>query len=293
MVELNLNFDKLVTELEISSKSPDFTSSLTGNFLSSFKGDGFEFEGFRKYAPGDDSKKIDWLASSKTDELLVREFTAEKNLEFFILMDSSYGMFFTSSDKLKCECAAEIVANLSFSMVEANNKVGIGLFNNQIHSFLNADTGKVHFQKIISKLKDNDLYGGEKDYKKVFSELVGYIKDKVIVIIISDFLNFNDEDKNYLKLLSTNFQVIGIMLRDKIEKRIPKNAGVICLEDINSLEQVIVNTQEIADEYNITMKSNEMEIQNFFLENDFEFFKIYTHEDIVTKLIEFFNSRGG
>lgn len=291
MVELNLDFSKLIGELEISSKSPDYTSNITGNFISNFKGQGMEFENFREYTAEDDAKKIDWLASTKADKLLIREFTEERGLAFFILFDVSYGMLFTSTEKLKCELGAEVCANLAFSMVEANDKVGIGFFTNEIKDFLFPKTGKVHFHKIIDKLKNNELYGGEKNYAEVFQQLSNMIKEKLVLIIVSDFLDFNDEDKEYLKLIGSKYDVIGYMVRDYRELELEGKAGLVCVEDINTAEQVIVNIDEIKDEYKEMMEEDEINVKNFFLQNNFDFFKMYTKDDLNTSLMKFMRMR--
>lgn len=291
MVELDLDFSKLVGELEISSKSPDYTTNVTGNFMSNFKGQGMEFENFREYTPEDDAKKIDWLASTKADKLLIREFTEERGVAFFILVDVSYGMFFSSADKLKCEVAAEVCANLSFSMVEANDKVGIGLFGDDLKDFLLPMSGKVHFHKILEKLKNDKLYGGEKNYARVFERISNMIKEKVVLIVISDFLEFGDSDKEYLKLIGSRFDVIGYMVRDYRELELERGTGLISVEDVNSMEQLVVNVDEVCEEYREIMEGDEIDVKNFFLQNGFSFFKMYTKDEMATTLMRFMNSR--
>lgn len=292
MVKLELDFSRLISEIEISSKSPDYTSEITGNFISNFKGQGLEFENFRDYTPEDDSKKIDWLASTKADKLLIREFVEERGITFFILVDVSYGMFFTSAEKLKCEVAAEVCANLAFSIVEANDKVGIGLFDKKIKDYLLPATGKPHFHKILEKLKNNEIYGGEKSYLNSFQQINNIIKDKIILIIISDFLDFKEEDMESLKLFGKKFDIIGYMIRDYKELELESKTGLICVEDINTMEQIIVNINDIKEEYYNLMLQDELNVKKFFLSNDFGFFKMYTRDDLYSSVIKFMNMRG-
>ena len=141
------------------------------------------------------------------------------------------------------------------------NKIGVGIFSDGITEFIRPETGKVHFQKILSKLKDEANYGGEKDYSKTFRELIDKTQEKLILLIISDFLNFTEKDQGYLKLLIKNFQVTGIMLRDPIEAKLPKEAGMICVEDINTTRQLIVNADEVADDYNEMMAEDELKVE--------------------------------
>lgn len=188
MVKLKLDFSHFLKRLEISSKNPYYTSLLTGNYLSSFKGSGIEFEDFRPYGPADDASKIDWLASSKSNELLVRNFVEERNVNFFVLLDTSSSMFFTSTDKLKCEYAAEMAAALIFSIIEASDNVGFAMFGKGIIKYLAPSSGKKHYFEILAMLQDEKNYGEPKKYDKSFQELLTYIKEKSILFIISDFI---------------------------------------------------------------------------------------------------------
>lgn len=56
------------------------------------KGMGDDFHALRKYFPGDEFKKLDWKAFSKTGELMVREFEAEKNIRMVVFLDTSGSM---------------------------------------------------------------------------------------------------------------------------------------------------------------------------------------------------------
>ena len=84
-------------------------SELSGGYISLLKGKGFEFEGYRAYTLEDDSRDIDWKASLRAQELLVRILVEERNVKVFFLFDVSNSMCFSSVDKLKCEYGAEII----------------------------------------------------------------------------------------------------------------------------------------------------------------------------------------
>jgi uncharacterized protein (DUF58 family) len=46
-----------------------------------------EFADYRRYAPGDDFRRIDWRAYARLDRLFLRLFEAEENLTVTILID--------------------------------------------------------------------------------------------------------------------------------------------------------------------------------------------------------------
>src|SRR3989344_6963469 len=104
MKELNVNFPPLIKKREMSSRRGMF-GPLTGEYRSAFKGRGLEFTGYRKYDPSDDASLIDWKASLRSKDLVVREMVDERNLEILFAFDVSSSMSFASGEKLKNEYA--------------------------------------------------------------------------------------------------------------------------------------------------------------------------------------------
>ena len=103
-------------------------SQLVGNYRSVFKGRGLEFEGYRHYTPDDDASSIDWKASVRSKEMLVKQLIDERNVSVFFLIDVSSSMVYSTTDKLKVEYMAELVATLSYVILSAGDSVGFALF---------------------------------------------------------------------------------------------------------------------------------------------------------------------
>ena len=133
MEELKLNLKPLIKKLEVSTKR-GFIDILTGSYKSSFKGKGLDFEGYRSYISGDDASLIDWKATLRSQDLLIKVLTEERNVNIIFLVDVSSSMSFASIDKLKNEYAAELVASLSFAAIQAGDSVGLVMFNDKITS---------------------------------------------------------------------------------------------------------------------------------------------------------------
>ena len=68
---------KKIKKIEIAS-SILADELFAGKYRSYFKGNGMEFSDIRRYAPGDDVKKIDWKVSARQRKTYVKEFTEER-----------------------------------------------------------------------------------------------------------------------------------------------------------------------------------------------------------------------
>ncbi|MFB6080685.1 MAG: DUF58 domain-containing protein, partial [Haloferacaceae archaeon] len=55
-------------------------------------GEGLTFSDYRRYAPGDDTRLIDWHLYARTEEYFVKQFEEERNLTVHVLLDASASM---------------------------------------------------------------------------------------------------------------------------------------------------------------------------------------------------------
>src|SRR6516165_9555677 len=61
-------------------------------------GSGIEPENFREYSTGDDLRFLDWNAFARLDDLTVRTFRAERQIELTVLIDTSTSMGVPEAD---------------------------------------------------------------------------------------------------------------------------------------------------------------------------------------------------
>ena len=107
--KLNLDIAGAVSELEMVMKKV-----LPRNIMwRVIWGRGLEFDGYRDYSVTDDAVNIDWKATVRAGKTLVKKYIEERDLKFMFFIDVSDNMVFGSTEKLKCEYCAELVAALS------------------------------------------------------------------------------------------------------------------------------------------------------------------------------------
>ena len=72
---------------------------LDGTYKSVYKGKSLIFEDLREYVPGDNIKDVDWKASARSNNLLVKQFIAEKKHNVILLFDSSKKLLADASSR--------------------------------------------------------------------------------------------------------------------------------------------------------------------------------------------------
>ena len=67
-------------------------ASAKGEHPSSRKGSSLEFADYRRYQHGDDLRYVDWNVYRRLDRLLLKVFTAEEEMNVYLLIDTSRSM---------------------------------------------------------------------------------------------------------------------------------------------------------------------------------------------------------
>jgi uncharacterized protein (DUF58 family) len=288
MVELQIDFLPHLKKLEDLTKKPWLVSVMVGGYQSSFRGAGQEFEGFVTYNSDQDAKRIDWVASAKTDKVLMRTFTEERDLKCFTIMDTSASMFFASTKKLKCEYAAEIANTLLFAVIAAGDQAGLMMSSSTVAKNILPRSDKAQYFRLLSQISDNNNYGGSRD---IISPCQHLLKSKEggVLFIISDFLNFTDEEADIIGLLGKKFDVFALVIRDKVEKYLPVGLNAVCVEDPKTGRTIIVNLKQVRDEYQEYMEQDEQHLKERLLERNVDAVFFYTHMPFEGTLMEFFS----
>jgi len=87
---------------------------------------GVEVESYSAYTPGDDLRHLDWYAMARLDTLLVRRFTAEREVRFHLLLDASASMDAPPADG-KLASAHALAVALAYIGLAASDAVQVTL----------------------------------------------------------------------------------------------------------------------------------------------------------------------
>ena len=65
---------------------------IQGAYRTPYRGSGMDFAGLREYVETDDARHIDWNATARLNSAQVREFTEERDLTVWLVLDRSASM---------------------------------------------------------------------------------------------------------------------------------------------------------------------------------------------------------
>lgn len=258
-----------------------------------FRGKGLEFEGFRDFSPDDDANSIDWKTSARAQKLIVKQYKEERDLKIMFLMDVGSNMVFGSTDKLKCEYAAELVSAIGHLVINANDKIGFVLFGEKINTFVESKGGIKHFELFVDMITRSSNYGGKTNFNQVLDFAMEYFSKSVsAVIIVSDFLNIDVDTEKKLDLLSNRFETLLIKVKDPLDLTLPDVEGEVTLEDPNTHQQVIVNPKVARATYEKYAFEQDMLTDKMFKRTQADSLDLVTNIPFAEPLAIFLKERG-
>lgn len=264
---------KKIRHIEIKSNKL-VEEIFSGEYHSNFKGKGMEFEEIREYYHGDNVKNIDWNVTARYNKPYVKQFSEERELNMFLLIDISNSNNFGK----KKDFIAELGATLSYSANKNNDKVGMVLFTDKIEKVIPSKSGKRHVLSIIENIFAFEPNSKGTDIKNVLQYFNKIEKKRSIVFLISDFL---DEDyEKEIKVFKRKHDLVLIKVKDPSEQCIPKGA-IYTFEDLESGETFVMENMK---------QAKQLTRQDYVPSN--QIIELFTNEDYVKKLKLFFRRRG-
>ena len=104
-------------------------------------GASMDFAEHRAYMPGDDIRRIDWKLFARSDRFYVKEFEADTNANFVVMLDVSKSMRYggpgaTGAAVSKLEYASYLTASLAYFSGLQRDRVGLITFDTEIRGFI-------------------------------------------------------------------------------------------------------------------------------------------------------------
>src|SRR5687767_4650005 len=115
-----------------------------------YLGVSMDFAEHRSYMPGDDIRRIDWRLYARSDRYYVKQFEADTNANFCVLLDVSRSMDFTSGGLSKFDYARYLAACLVYFCHKQRDRIGLITFDQQIVSHV--PPSAKHLEEILYTL---------------------------------------------------------------------------------------------------------------------------------------------
>lgn len=218
---------------------------LQGDYRTLFRGAGLDLADLREYQHHDDVRHIDWNVTARLQIPHVRQFTEDREINAWFLLDLSASVDFGSQALRKRDVLAQFVGVLARLMTRHGNKVGALLYSSQLDAVIPARSGRLHVLHLLHRLLQPSAKPIQKEPTHLADLLMGalgHIKRRSLVFVVSDFISTPGWEKP-LGLLAQKHEVIAVRLLDPAEQALP-DIGLVTLEDPETGEQMLVDMHD-------------------------------------------------
>ena len=211
-----------------------------GDYHSSFKGQGIEFDEVRPYIPGDDVRAIDWNVTARSGTPHIKRFAEERELTVIFLVDVSGSQAFGSGSRTKSELAALLTCLLAMAAVQNADKIGLVNFSDRIEKVIPPRKGRTAVMRLVRDVLAAERDTGQgTDIAAALRYLNRIQKRRALVFLISDF-----QDRDFADELRTTAQrhdLVALAVEDPREAQL-SNAGLVEVQDPETGDLVLIDT---------------------------------------------------
>ena len=217
---------------------------LQGNYRTLWRGAGLDLADLREYQHHDDVRHIDWNVTARLQQPYVRQFTEDRELAAWFLLDLSGSVDFGSGDATKRSVARDLVAVLARLLTRHGNRVGALLYGHEVDTVVPARGGRLHVLELLQRMAERPAQApaGATELRALLDAALRIVKRRSSVFVVSDFISTPGWEPA-LAQLARRHDVTAVRLYDPLEMELP-DLGLLTLRDAETGEQLLVDTHD-------------------------------------------------
>jgi uncharacterized protein (DUF58 family) len=219
---------------------------LQGAYRTVFRGSGIDFADLREYTAEDDVRHIDWNVTARLDEPYVRQYTEDRDLTAWLVLDQSASMRFGAAEQGKDSVLTELAVCLGRLFTQGGNRVGAILYDNRVQRVIPTGTGRPHVLRLAHELTKPSATvrpdGSITNLAAMLRLAATTARRRSLVFVISDFIGEVDWEPE-LTRLAHRHEVVVLRVVHPMELDLP-DLGLVLIEDAETGEQLLADTSD-------------------------------------------------
>jgi uncharacterized protein (DUF58 family) len=266
---------------------------LQGDYRTLFRGAGLDLADLREYQHHDDVRHIDWNVTARLQTPHVRQFTEDRELNAWFLLDLSGSVDFGSQERTKRAVSAEFVAVLARLLTRHGNRVGAMLYGSQVDAVLPARNGRNHVLHLLQRMRSYvpPPSRSETQLRALLDAAQRMIPRRGMVFVVSDFISAPGWETS-LARLAQRHEVLAVRLYDAAELELP-DLGLVTIQDAETGEQLFVDTHDpgFRERFVAAADRHEQQLHGALMRAGVDTLELATDDDLVDAVLRFAEMR--
>jgi uncharacterized protein (DUF58 family) len=263
--------------------------TVSGKHRSPVRGSSLEFAQYRKYVPGDDTRRLDWRTWGRSDRFYIKEFEADTNLRLCLLIDASGSMGFGPDGATRLDYARQLAGTLGYLAAQQGDAVGLWSMARDVIE-IPARRGASHLGVVLDQMAGIQPVGGT-TLITALHDAAEKIRQRALVVIFSDFFVPPVELKSAIQHLRfRRHDVAAFHLLDQRELDFDFDRPARFL-DMEGGEAVLADPSLIARNYREAVRLYLAEMDALVRASGMDYHRVKTHERYDDALVRFLLGR--
>jgi len=261
---------------------------INGLHRAPYFGASIDFAEHRGYVPGDDIRRVDWKLYARTDRYFVKQYEADTNANFSVLLDVSKSMAFASEGVSKLEYGSYLAACLAYLSQRQRDRVGIITFDQEIVAHV--PPSAKHFNVLLHTLHRARAERPGR-LPQMLERMAEHFKRRTIVALISDLYESPEVLMEALKpyrFLGNDLVVFHIL--DPAEITFPYRDPQR-FRDLESGREIPVVPEGFAEQYRKMIREHIDTLTTKFSESRIDYVQMDTSKPLDNALFTYLGNR--
>jgi len=261
---------------------------INGLHRAPYFGASIDFAEHRGYVAGDDIRRVDWRLFARTDRFFVKQYEADTNANFSLILDVSKSMSFGTKGVTKLEYASYLGACLAYLAHKQRDRVGVITFDSEVVNYV--PPSAKHFNVLLHTL-DRAQAGRRGDLTAPLHSMAEHFKRRSMLVLISDFYEDPSvvlEAVKPLRFLGNDLIVFHVLDPAEIDFGFEDASS---FEDLESGEQMPVVPQSLSQEYRKLIREHTETLAAKFSEHRIDYTLVNTAEPLDRLLFSYLSAR--
>lgn len=265
---------------------------LAGRHRSPRHGFAVEFAQHREYAPGDDTRHIDWKVYARTERYQLKQYEQETNLVAWLVVDASESMRYASGPRSKYDVASLAAAAMAFLVLQQSDSVGLAAVAGSVRSFLRP-SGQMNQLREAVRVLTEGPYDGPANLGRTLHEFASRSGRRGIAFVFTDLLDdINDILTGLQHLRYHKHEVVLFHVMDGAELDFPFRHMTL-FRGLEGLPELLTDPVSIRDSYLRALNEHLAAIESGCRGLEVDVVRIRTDADLGRELAAYLQKRRG
>ncbi len=158
---------------------------LDGRSATRIRGQGTEFDSLREYVDGDDVRAIDWRATARRQQVVVRTWRPERDRRVLLVLDTSRTSASRVGDEPRLDAAMDAALLLAALADRAGDRVDLVAVDRQVRTRVVGRSGPSLLPALVDAMAPLEPVLVEADWPRIVGEVRSRVPQRALVVLLT------------------------------------------------------------------------------------------------------------